>query len=315
MTMQLSRSEEPLLLKRLCQGDRPVFWQLWQPYQDCLQQKCLLWMNGNVENAEDAFSQVTLKAWEQLFIHADKITHLKAWLIRFTYNFCMDIHRAKGKTAITVDNIEEFSEANITIEPLELSLSDNELEIKIRCAINALTMRLRLPFLMRFEEEISYADIAKKLDISKDNAYKCISQARVILKTQMSAYLLGEQDFAYLEISLRSIKDEKPMETILKPALSASFSLKVLTECLYCQSIHIRKNGKRKGKQNYHCKSCDRQFIHSHSMRGYSSEMKERCLNLYFEGMSYRAIERETGVSHNTVINWVKQKDFKSPVE
>jgi transposase-like protein len=227
----------------------------------------------------------------------------------------MDIHRAKGKTAIAVENIEEFSEANITIEPLELSLSDNELEIKIRCAINALTMRLRLPFLMRFEEEISYADIAKKLDISKDNAYKCISQARVILKTQMSAYLLGEQDFAYLEISLRSIKDEKPMETILKPALSASFSLKVLTECLYCQSIHIRKNGKRKGKQNYHCKSCDRQFIHSHSMRGYSSEMKERCLNLYFEGMSYRAIERETGVSHNTVINWVKQKDFKSPVE
>ncbi len=54
-------------------------------------------MNGNVENAEDAFSQVTLKAWEQLFIHADKITHLKAWLIRFTYNFCMDIHRAKAR--------------------------------------------------------------------------------------------------------------------------------------------------------------------------------------------------------------------------
>jgi transposase-like protein len=58
---------------------------------------------------------------------------------------------------------------------------------------------------------------------------------------------------------------------------------------------------------NYYCKNCDRQFIHSHSVKGYSSEMKECCLNLYFEGMSYRAIERETGVSHNTVINWVKQ--------
>jgi transposase-like protein len=226
----------------------------------------------------------------------------------------MDIHRTNKRKAIAVETIEEFSEANIVADSLELSLLGDELEIRIRLAINALPIRLSLPFLMRFEEEMSYADIAKKLDISRDNAYKRISQARVILKSQMSAYLLGEQDFAYLEISPRSIKDEKLMETILKPALSASFSLKVLTECLYCQSIHIRKNGKRKGKQNYHCKnyhckSCDRQFIHSHSVRGYSSAMKERCLNLYFEGMSYRAIERETGVCHNTVINWVKQKN------
>jgi RNA polymerase sigma-70 factor (ECF subfamily) len=265
-------------------------------------------MNGNVEEAEDAFSQITLKAWDQLFIHADRVTHLQAWLMRFTYNVCMDIHRANKRKAIAVETIEEFSETNVAVDPLELSLLSDELEIRIRLAISTLPIRLSLSFLMRFEEEMSYADIAKKLDISKDNAYKRISQARVILKTQISAYLSGEQDFASLEISLRSIKDEKPMETILKPALSASFSLKVLTECLYCQSIHIRKNGKRKGKQNYHCKKCDRQFINSYSGRGYSSEIKERCLNLYFEGMDYRAIERKTGVSHNTVINWVKQR-------
>jgi len=308
--MLISPSAELILLKSLFQGDRQVFWQLWLPYEDCLQKNCLIWMNGNVENAEDAFSQITLKAWDQLFIHADRVTYLQAWLMRFTYNFCMDIHRANKRKVIAVETIEEFSEANIVADSLELSLLGDELEIRIRLAINALPIRLSLPFLMRFEEEMSYADIAKKLDISRDNAYKCISQARVILKSQMSAYLLGEQDFAYLEISPRSIKNEKPMETILKPALSASFSLKVLTECLYCQSIHIRKNGKRKRKQNYHCKKCDRQFIHSHSVRGYSSEIKEHCLNLYFGGMSYRAIERETGVSHNTVINWVKQKNF-----
>jgi RNA polymerase sigma factor (sigma-70 family) len=265
-------------------------------------------MNGNVEDAEDAFSQITLKAWDQLFIHADRVTHLRAWLMRFTYNFCMDIHRANKRKAITVETIEEFSEANIVADSLELSLLGDELEIRIRLAIQELPTRLSLPFLMRFEEEMSYGDIATKLDISKDNAYKRISQARVILKIQISAYLSGEQDFASLEISLRSIKNEKPMETDLKPSLSANFSSEILTECLYCQSIHIRKNGKKKGKQNYHCKKCDRQFIHSHSVRGYSSEIKEHCLNLYFGGMSYRALERETAVSHNTVINWVKEK-------
>jgi len=76
--MPISPSAELLLLKRLFQGDRQVFWQLWLPHQDCLQKNCLIWMNGNIEDAEDAFSQATLKAWEQLFRHADRVTHLRA---------------------------------------------------------------------------------------------------------------------------------------------------------------------------------------------------------------------------------------------
>lgn len=84
-------------------------------------------MKGNVENAEDAFSQVMLKAWEQLFVHADRVTHLQAWLMRFAYNVCMDIHRAKNRQAITLENIEEFAETNIAVDPLELSPLGDEL--------------------------------------------------------------------------------------------------------------------------------------------------------------------------------------------
>ena len=46
-------------------------------------------------------------------------------------------------------------------------------------------------------------------------------------------------------------------------------------KCPRCQSTHIRKNGHRRGKQNYQCKDCDRQFIESYSTKGYSSEVKE----------------------------------------
>jgi len=44
--------------------------------------------------------------------------------MRFTYNFCMDIHRAKRRKAISVDNIEEFIEATMVIESPELSPLD-----------------------------------------------------------------------------------------------------------------------------------------------------------------------------------------------
>ncbi|NJR69367.1 MAG: IS1 family transposase, partial [Synechococcales cyanobacterium CRU_2_2] len=34
-------------------------------------------------------------------------------------------------------------------------------------------------------------------------------------------------------------------------------------ECPECQSTHIRRNGKRRGKQNHICMNCGRQFVES----------------------------------------------------
>jgi insertion element IS1 protein InsB len=77
--------------------------------------------------------------------------------------------------------------------------------------------------------------------------------------------------------------------------------------CPDCQSINLKKNGLKRGKQNHICSDCGRQFIDVYSERGYSQEVKKRCLHLYLEGNGFRRIERLTGVSHNTVINWVKK--------
>src|ERR687886_758188 len=76
--------------------------------------------------------------------------------------------------------------------------------------------------------------------------------------------------------------------------------------CPDCQSTNIKKNGLKRGKQNHICSDCGRQFIDVYSERGYPQDVKKRCLDLYLEGNGFRRIERLTGVSHNTVINWVK---------
>ena len=78
-------------------------------------------------------------------------------------------------------------------------------------------------------------------------------------------------------------------------------------QCPECQSTHIRKNGKKKGKQNHICVACGRQFIDQYDEVGYSDEFKRECLNLYLNGMGFRAIERVKKVHHTTVITWVKQ--------
>lgn len=78
-------------------------------------------------------------------------------------------------------------------------------------------------------------------------------------------------------------------------------------KCPHCHSESISKNGHRHNKQRYICKECGKQFLESYSPKGYSQEVKQQCLDLYRGGMGFRAIEKKTGISHNTVINWVKQ--------
>ncbi len=77
--------------------------------------------------------------------------------------------------------------------------------------------------------------------------------------------------------------------------------------CVKCGSDRVAKNGHRHDKQRYICKDCGKQFAEKYSIRGYPPKIKQQCLELHQQGISFREIERQTGVSHNTVINWVRQ--------
>jgi transposase-like protein/AcrR family transcriptional regulator len=76
--------------------------------------------------------------------------------------------------------------------------------------------------------------------------------------------------------------------------------------CPECQSDRVAKNGRHQEKQRYICRGCGRQFVDHYTVRGYPPETKQHCLDLHRQGLSFREIERSTGVNHNTVINWVK---------
>jgi RNA polymerase sigma factor (sigma-70 family) len=217
--------DEQVLLARLSQGDSNAFWTLWMPYQDYLYYRCLNWMDSNIAQAEDALSQATLKAWHKLPAHAHKITNLKAWLTRFTHNFCVDIHRKQGRRAVGIDNFEEIAgqleASQDSVESPESSILRSELDMAIHDALSALPVRLRSPFVMRFQQDMSCLDIAQKLGISIDNVYKRISQARAILKPQLSQYLSevddadGVSDCAKISYLLIKKQAKPSRETLL----------------------------------------------------------------------------------------------------
>ncbi len=79
-------------------------------------------------------------------------------------------------------------------------------------------------------------------------------------------------------------------------------------QCPECGATHIRKNGKKKGKQSHIYVECGRQFIdHYDPPRGYSDDVKRECLRMHVNQSGFPAIERVKGVHHTTVITWVKQ--------
>jgi insertion element IS1 protein InsB len=110
---------------------------------------------------------------------------------------------------------------------------------------------------------------------------------------------------AVSEIGVASLRDDlKYDRRITRDSIAIP---KNNMNCPQCNSNQIRKNGNRRGKQNYQCKSCGRQFIEYYSSWGYSKKIQEDCLTMYVNGNGFRAIERITQVNHNTVIRWVKK--------
>lgn len=80
-------------------------------------------------------------------------------------------------------------------------------------------------------------------------------------------------------------------------------------QCPECNCTHIRKNGKKKGKQNHICVNCGRQFIDCYeTSRGYSDEVKRECLKMYVFCLGFSRCRTESlRVHHTTVITWVKR--------
>lgn len=182
-----------------CYADREkVYWRLWREQENYLSQCCLKWM-GNSIDAEDALSRAMLKAWEKIRNCQVEIKSLKAWLTRLTYNLCMDIHREYRCGASQVETLESDEELVSQEQTPLIAATQQELENFFCLAIDELSAKLKETFILHFEEELSYQEIAIKLNISYDNVRKRISQARAILREKYNLGFVGENKNYHVE--------------------------------------------------------------------------------------------------------------------
>jgi RNA polymerase sigma factor (sigma-70 family) len=191
--------EPHALLSELSNGNLAAFWKLWEKHRKYLYGVCLRQMGGIHADAEDALSRAMITAWRRLPHHAGKIhdyRSLRGWLARLTHNLCVDIHRERQRNGGPPKSLEEFTAENAeaagwSVESPEESLLRREMEYHLHLMIARLTPNLRTPFILRFFHDISYNDIAARLDLSSENVRKRIQQARSILQDGLGEYRAG----------------------------------------------------------------------------------------------------------------------------
>ncbi|TYP96271.1 Homeodomain-like domain-containing protein [Tenacibaculum adriaticum] len=83
--------------------------------------------------------------------------------------------------------------------------------------------------------------------------------------------------------------------------------------CPNCNSEKIIKSGIINNRQRYKCKDCKYNFTVNKLGKKIDDYYVNKALQLYLEGLTYREIERILGVSHVSIMNWVKKYNIKRP--
>lgn len=189
--------DEDILLRRLAEGDITAFWTLWEPYrQNGFPNRCLHWMGGHPEDAEDALSSASLRAFQQLPMHAHEIINPKAWLTRLLDNHCKNLRKADQSRLQYVKPVGEPAAvargAQMSVqESVEEVILRHELQSYLRRAIERLPPRLCPPLVLFYFHGMSHQDIATHLNLSATNVRKRLQQARDILREQLRLYLFS----------------------------------------------------------------------------------------------------------------------------
>ena len=81
--------------------------------------------------------------------------------------------------------------------------------------------------------------------------------------------------------------------------------------CPKCKNDNIIKSGIVKNRQRYLCKDCSYSFTVLKEGKKIDAYFVVKALQLYIEGISLREIERILGISHVSVLNWIRKYKIK----
>jgi RNA polymerase sigma-70 factor (ECF subfamily) len=138
------------------------------------------------EDAEEIVQSTFLMVWEKRDTLSIR-TSVKPYLYAMVRNACLNVlkhEKIKQRYAG-----EEIALADRAHDSVSQSVATNELEQKIRLAMEALPEQCRLVFKLSRFEELKYAEIAEQLNISIKTVENHMGKALRIMREQLRDFL------------------------------------------------------------------------------------------------------------------------------
>jgi RNA polymerase sigma-70 factor (family 1) len=173
---------DAVLLQRLVQGDETAFRELYEDYQGRLFLFAYRFTKSK-EAAEEIVQDVFVKLWEKREqIKIEK--NFAGYLFRVTRNLIIDGLKRAALDKKVQQRI--YTHMQVLRNPIADELLNKELERLHQQAINALTEQRRTVYLLSREEELSYAEIAERLGISKNTVHNHMVSALQSIREHLS---------------------------------------------------------------------------------------------------------------------------------
>lgn len=174
------------VVTRACRGDDEAFSKLYRQYRRRVFGLCL-YMLGSREPAEDATSEVFLKARKAMTSY-DSALPFDRWLLSIASHYCIDqLRRRRVEGRLFRPSVAEAPEPpGPALSPLAQLVSAEERDL-VRDCISRLPEHYRLPVLLRYYSELSYDQIGAALRLSRNNVATLLFRAKKDLRRQLAA--------------------------------------------------------------------------------------------------------------------------------
>jgi RNA polymerase sigma-70 factor (ECF subfamily) len=141
---------------------------------------------GKHDEAEDLTQDVFLKIFKSLDTF-DRRANFQTWLVSVSRNLCIDHYRSVRKERETIDrdvDAGELTPAAVTISPIA-ALEQADRVTLLKKALAFLPPTLRSAVLLRDIQELSYQEIADRLQLPEGTVKSRINRGRTELARQI----------------------------------------------------------------------------------------------------------------------------------
>lgn len=137
---------------------------------------------GDLDESKNLVHEVFISVWEK-FEELPNDTNFRSYLYTSTRNRCLNFIRDRKKH-VAFDGV---SDQGLVVEDTPIEVK--ELEQEIDLAINTLPEKCRMVFEMSRYEELKYAEIAQKMNISVKTVEAHMSKALSLLRKALANFL------------------------------------------------------------------------------------------------------------------------------